>query len=392
VKVTIRRFQEGDEGKALRFLNSVFENWGTSRKWNWKFREVEKAMDRKTTIWVVEDDGEIVGHLAAIPMELEVEGKALPVCQLVDGGLHPEYRHRGIYRSLVQKVLMDVKGKGNVATFGFANRPSHRVYVPHRCFRDVCEITKMFKILSLRNAVKTVQARLSTNESDHLGDGSMFRDFLTALRGKAVPTLLDMFRTVLALTISYLLRSEYRAKSQFPLKRIEAQTLGTRFEKTWIGISPNYGPAVERDCKYLTWRYGNPEVEYEVFIAERASTVVGYVVIASEEKSLSLGKIRLEGFRIGYIIDLVAEKDLTMHLISTAEEELKKKEVCLAYCWTTEDSVYLDEILKMQYYRLPKQMYKITMVANVHTPHLETDFFSSQGKERLISLGDSDLV
>jgi predicted N-acetyltransferase YhbS len=392
VRVKIRRFREGDEEKTLQFLNSVFPNWGDDRKWHWKFEEVEKALERKAIVWVVEDDGEIVGHLAYVPMALRVANQVFPVCQLIDGVMSSMYRGRGVYTSLVREVLLDAERNGNAATFGFANRPAYHNYVRHGGFRKLCDVARMFKILSVKNAMSTVRLHPTPGRMPTAKNDSLMRDFYSIPRRQVILTLLDLFRVGLGSTISSCLRPASRVKPVPGVRAVEPNDLGKQLNASWIKFSSDYQFAFERDDKYLKWRYSQPGAEYRAYVAEKSGCVTGYVVIAVEERNMSIGRITLDGLKIGYIMDLVAEKDLVVPLLSIAEEELKKQKVCLANCWTIEDTLLFNTLRSMRYYQIPRELAKVTVVAKIHASHLEGVISSENSKRMLMSLGDTDHV
>ena len=120
--------------------------------------------------------------------------------------------------------------------------------------------------------------------------------------------------------------------------------------------------------------------------------MAGYVIIGVEELNMGIGKITLGGLKIGYIMDLVAARDLMIPLLLRAEEELKKRKVCLVNCWTIEDTPLFKTLRSMRYNQIPKELAKVTVVANVHTSQLESAISSENAKAMLISLGDTDHV
>ncbi|MCJ7631478.1 GNAT family N-acetyltransferase [Candidatus Bathyarchaeota archaeon] len=384
----IRRSREGDEEQTLQFLNSVFPNWGDDHKFRWKFKEVEGALGRKAIAWVVEDAGKIVGHLAFIPMDLRVGNQVLPVCQLVDGAVSPLYRGRGIYTSLVREVRLDAERNGNAATFSMPRV----IGSAYRGFRTICSIARMFKILSLKNAVNTVQLHPAAEEIFTIRNESLTTEFYSIPKRQAIFALMDLFRVALGSIISCCLRPASLGKPVHESKVIEVNALGTKLEASWTKLSSNYKSAFERNGKYLKWRYSRPKVEYEAYFVERSSDVAGYVIIGVEELNMGIGKIALGGLKIGYIMDLVAERDLMIPLLLRAEEELKKRKVCLVNCWTIEDTPLFKTLRSMRYNQIPKELAKVTVVANVNASQLESAISSENAKAMLISLGDTDHV
>ena len=389
-KVMVRRFRKNDLEKTLQFLRSIFGGWHSLRQWNWKFRDVEKAQGRKSIIWVMEADGKIAGHLAAIPMKLRIGTEVVPVCQLVDGATSPQYRHKGLYRKLFQALLNDVAESGFVATFGFANRFFYHLCERQGSFKNIYPIKKMFRVLSLRNAADTLRINLSEKSAD-TGEDSLLKDFFFAQKEKAFFMLLDFVRKVLVSTTISILGSRSKP-NKIELPEIEPKSLGTEFDGSWINLYRDYKFAFERDKESLNWRYSNPEADYRAYVVRKGNTVAGYVVTALEEKSINLGGLRFSGPKEGFIVDLVAEKDLILPLISAAEEELKKRQACWVECWATDDSHLFKTLRTGMYHQLPDQMYKVYFVAKVHAQQLKGKISAEYSKDILVSLGDSDIV
>jgi hypothetical protein len=176
------------------------------------------------------------------------------------------------------------------------------------------------------------------------------------------------------------------------LPEAEPKSLGTEFDGSWTNLSRDYKFAFERDKEFLNWRYSNPEADYRAYVVRKGSTLAGYVVTALEEKSISLGRLRFSGLKEGFIVDLVAEKDLILPLISVAEEELKKRQACWTECWATDNSHLFKTLRTGMYHQLPDQMYKVYFVAKVHAQQLKGKISAEHSKDILVSLGDSDIV
>jgi len=245
-------------------------------------------------------------------------------------------------------------------------------------------------VLSLRNATDTLRIDLSEKSAD-TGEDSLLEDFFVAQKEKAVFMLWDLVRKVLVSTTISILGSRSKP-NKIELQEIEPKSLGIEFDGSWINLYRDYKFAFERDKESLNWRYSNPEADYRAYVVRKGNTVAGYVVTALEEKSISLGRLRFSGLKEGFIVDLVAEKDLILPLISAAEEELKKRQACWTECWAAGDSHLFKTLRTGMYNQLPDQMYKVYFVAKVHAQQLKRKISSEYSKDILVSLGDSDIV
>jgi hypothetical protein len=241
--------------------------------------------------------------------------------------------------------------------------------------------------------MKTLHISLSIGELKNNGNDSIVRNLFLILRKKAILTLIELIRSATASAITCTLRSKSCAVAQAPtIRDVEASVLEEKFPTSWLRLFRNFRIAFERDSKYLKWRYNNPAASYKIYVAERSGYLVGYVIITSEERTMDIGKTRLSGLKVGYIVDLVAENDAIVPLLLRAEEELRKQQVCFVNCWTTENSFSHNIFRKMRFYEIPKEIGKITLVANFNSPLLQTTVSSAQTKDILVTLGDSDLV
>lgn len=391
-KVIIRRLKEGDEQEDFEFLKTVFGGWHSLRQWQWKYREIEKAEGRKSIIWVMEAEGKIVGHVGAIPMKLRIDSDLLPVCQLVDVGSNPHYRHKGLYNDLFNRILDDAVEKGFAAAFGFANIRGYRTCERQGSFHTICQITKMFKILSLSNALNTLQIRLFSDDSERNGDNSALGELLVTQKGKVLSIILDLTRKTLS-SILTSFREHEKSVDDTKLKKIDPRKLDSELHGSWLDFSPRYKVSFERDPQFLHWRYGNPEAKYDAFVAKNGNSTAGYVVVGVEEKTFSLGRLKLGGLREGYIVDLVAEKNFVIPLLLAAENELKKQGACLAECWSSgENSSFFKALRAIRFCQLPNELYRVFFVAKIDSPQLKTSLATECNDDLLISLGDSDIV
>jgi predicted N-acetyltransferase YhbS len=68
---TLRAYQPGDESQIVSLFQTCFHHRITEAHWRWKLRGYEARFDN---VWVAESDGRIIGHFAAIPVRVWLNG------------------------------------------------------------------------------------------------------------------------------------------------------------------------------------------------------------------------------------------------------------------------------------------------------------------------------
>ena len=308
--VLIRELEQNDLDQVLELLNGVFSGWGDGDAWFWKFKSAEAVTGRRPVVFVVEDSGNIVGHLACIPMDVMVGGEIIPSCQLVDGVLDTRYRGKGVYTKLVSRVLSRAKETNNDLIFGFANELAFHNYSRHGDFLALCRVAKMFKTLSLRQILGSVRVRFVKRGVGQSGQGlpNRARD-----KPRSSPILLGQLAKVIipivgASFLRQCLGSHGNGRTTYAKHDLQAvETMDfTKIEKLSVGLMNRASLAIERSSDFLVWRYGRPEMKYKFFVVEKSGVPLGFFTIGQEERSICVGNVELAKVRMGYIMDLVS--------------------------------------------------------------------------------------
>ena len=133
---------------------------------------------------------------------------------------HPNYRGRGLFPILAQKVYERMAAHGMKMVWGFPNALSHRGFIKNLGWQDIYQIPNLRLTLSDR-------MRLPQPEN-------------------AV---------------------------------IEVDQPDERFDRLWTRVQDNWPLAVRRDRQYLQWRYvDNPTVRYRIFAFIDRTDILGYAV------------------------------------------------------------------------------------------------------------------
>ena len=123
----IRSAKESDKEQVLKLLNDVFiSQQRTDYKrddayWDWKFRNSAYGTSILT---VAECDGEIVGVDHLWPWEFCLKGEPLKAVQPCDAVVHPDYRGRGLFKTMRRFGLNEAELRGYQMAFNFPNENS----------------------------------------------------------------------------------------------------------------------------------------------------------------------------------------------------------------------------------------------------------------------------
>lgn len=80
----------------------------------------------RTRSWVWDDDGRIVAHWATVPLPIVLDGRAVTGAKGVDGVTDPDYRGRGLFRSLGEALADGCRADGVPVIFSHPNPKAAR--------------------------------------------------------------------------------------------------------------------------------------------------------------------------------------------------------------------------------------------------------------------------
>ena len=103
--VQVRQFEVSEQDALLRFLRKAYPDEplkSDTAFWKWHFLQNPSVSADNVPTWIALDDKEIVGQLAAIPMELKLGPEEGPAIWVVNIVVLPEYRRRGLGHKLFQ--------------------------------------------------------------------------------------------------------------------------------------------------------------------------------------------------------------------------------------------------------------------------------------------------
>jgi GNAT superfamily N-acetyltransferase len=98
----------------------------------------------------IEDGGRLVGHLVGAPQKVRLKGADATVVLLMNVGTHPDYRGRGLFLELVERVVQLAARQGHAAVTGVANQQTYRAYEARLSFQNVARLDAHIELAAER--------------------------------------------------------------------------------------------------------------------------------------------------------------------------------------------------------------------------------------------------
>ena len=234
--------------------NAYDADWH-SRVWRWL--ESHPLADRMHR-WVVDAEGEIVGHLAALPQYYRIDGQRVVAHTPADYMVLPGY--------------------------GF-----HAITLMRRFFRT-CENCVTGDVLP---AVISVETRLGAEESGNLQHAAKLLNVagLPAFPGSIPPPVTRLCDWGLRAVDGALMATMRVDRLRVEVLEVFDETFDELFESVAAGV-----PCVpEKDAAFLRWRYGpgSPQSGVTVLGVREGETLLGYTVLNATADG-----------ETGYVLDL----------------------------------------------------------------------------------------
>jgi len=334
-----RLYKRGDEFGILKLMKVVFPR-SYSSKWLEHFYWQETNPFGRNIRWVAECNGEIVGHIARIPVPVKIGKETLKGSIAADAATHPKFRGRGIYKELSELSWKDAIREGISVSFGGASR---MLISPARRY-GMLDISKIGVLVKPLNPCAIIEKRL--------GQG---------LLAKAVSRRIGSTLKLLTIT-------KRKAKIE-GLKTSKISVFDDRIDVFWNTVSRFYGIIVARSKTYLNWIYfKRPHLSFDVFLAEVGETVLGYTVLSARVE---------DSFKKGVIVDLMTyptRMDVMQCLISQAIQHFKKTRVDLAICWMLKNNPCYKSLIRQGFLTPPTFLLGQPLVVRVDSSKVSEAF------------------
>jgi len=358
----VREFQDIDEAQIIQLCRQILGYAPTPAEWRWRMFQnpVGPAISMVASL----REGErIIGHLAAVPIQLQVGRNSRELFFLVDSIVDPVYQGRGIHAAL---TMMISRRAAEQRAGPLGGLPNTQAYGPNLKMGGTYIFTMpvYFKIIDW---AAIVRSRLHSN-------------FLASVAG----VIARPFRKNRSLEKSGGFRIE------------EVSRFDLNVEDLWNCVGPRFQVCAKRTSNLLNWRYfERPRTAYTVFSASSGDKWVGYVVVRLLDKW---------GMRLGTVVDLFFDPDCAVAgeiLLRHAENHLRNNQAEALWALFACPPVYRSVLRRAGFFRAPrlKGVRDFHFVSDFVTiDAIRPDLFERDGDllrredAWFFSLGDSDLA
>lgn len=222
-----RPYEFGDEVAIADLFHVTYGRTMSDELWRWRFRDNPSGPSIIQLAW---DDSILASHYAVAQVALSVNGEKVNSGLDVTTITHPDYRGRGLFRTLAKSAFERSAELGLAIVWGFPNRNSHRGYIQDLSWLDMWEIPTFRWRLPESLALPTPSCAMA-----------------------------------------------------------EVDSFDKRFDVLWENVKLSHYVMVRRDRRYLTWRYiVNPEAQYRILISQDTSGLLGYAIFKRYNNELQV--------------------------------------------------------------------------------------------------------
>jgi GNAT superfamily N-acetyltransferase len=352
----VRNYRHGDEDDIFKLWLVAYPERGYQREkwmkwWCWMYMNNPAGDSR---IWIAAKGDKIIGHCALMPLQIKIGPQVITGYQTINSLVDPDCRKQGIITMLKKNVLDEFKETEPHIIIGFPNAISYMVDM-QTGYLDIANFSRMMRVFKWQNYLRT-------------WTGNKLALAISTAAGNAVSNL--SFRPsktpeVQGLTVARVSRFD------------------ERINEFWDGISGRIQIAVVKNQDYLNWRFITvPDVNYAIYIAEKAGAICGYLVMQYHQEKDS---------QQADIYDFLAESEVVAQsLLATAMEQSQKDSMdCISWMGLTDEPHY--RALRKRGFLPLSRFSKGKFVAYSIARDISKDFLKDR-RNWLIQKGDSDIL
>lgn len=262
--ISIRRFKPADVDGIINLLTATFNTRFTKEWWDWKYKSNPNGFfGEKGDIWVAEVDNKIVGHYAIMPEKFKVNSETIRVAQSIDTATHPDYRRRGLFTSLANKVYNDAKERYPFI-YGFPSEMAYKGFI--RLGWEDIKISSFCKVLDYDTVLSTKFGNKLVRTALQLGVRMIIK---VGQWGKILSRKGEKGNII-----------EIEEIDEFP----------TEIDDFCNEASKNYSFIADRTHEYLNWRFSRVFGSYQIYVARSVQNkeITGYIVLHKRKSILNI--------------------------------------------------------------------------------------------------------
>jgi hypothetical protein len=308
-----RLYHSGDEEEIIQLLRSCFSSWNNLEKpldyWKWKYLDAPLG----SIIRLAETNGKIVGVGHGVLLNVKIGSNMILSQMSGDVTTHIDFRGKGIYTMLdlfndktreEKKVMFNYSTSRNPIILNL-KRKIERVIFPH-------PISYLVRI----NDIKL-----------HLKNRPMKNSSLLQFGYK----VMELFN-----------KREHISSIQSSDFKIEGiSSFDTNINAFWDKVKNYYTFILEKNQKFLNWRYCDPQSgTYFIYEALFNTEVLGYITVKITKE---------DEYSEGFIMDLLTlpgRIDVANALLNRATDLIDNKDVNIIYYESVDNNPYQEVALK----------------------------------------------
>lgn len=331
----IRAYKQNDEQGIQNLFKEVFHKDLTRKEWRWKYKENSLG---QTIATIAEENNEVIGHVALIPVKAKWFGKEIIFGARTDTMVSPRFRGKGIYKQLNKNIIEQAENQQIDFLFGYPAIGAKKLLIRYTNAKEISFIPRLVFVNSLSQIV--------TNRFPLFSGVSKVVKPLEKLRLKKI----------------------LNTEPSFPIKSIES--CGPEFDILWREANPIANVLIKRDASYLNWRYHkHPKNKYQMYGLYENNSLLGYTVIFEEQKGE--GK---NAFLSGIIVDLFAinNENVWEALIIHSLQKLQHTDI--VQTWAPSHTTYYQALKNVGFIEKDKPMPLVGNLIERTLPHVEKGF------------------
>jgi len=135
-KINLYSEKKIDIYKISNLFSKSFNKKFDDKYWQWRF--LSNPNKEEIFISYIENNNQLVAYYAVSPMTINIENKGEFKVALSNMTMtHPDYQGRGYFKSLANNLYSELKSKGFIGVYGFANQSSHYGFRKYFNWKDL---------------------------------------------------------------------------------------------------------------------------------------------------------------------------------------------------------------------------------------------------------------